>query len=191
MNVLFLAAPFRDFRRSDDKCGGLEPYNINTTWNVFRDMKLLFMKQADKSYLPKRLAEGMNFFPVIAVERGYMDIIDRLRVEAAWWLVASEGNVKVAIVLAIDREKEKIVFEQWKLVVGDDGKSVPARTQEVVITRSGDGEVQVTGAPFTIQFHDLCLYVPESEDEEDLVYTAAHLKEIAQLVWGFQQEGIL
>lgn len=104
--------------------------------------------------------------------------------------MASEGSVKVAIVLAIDREKGDIVFEQWKLVAGDDGKSVPTRTQEVVITRSGDGEIQVIGAPFTIQFHDLYLYDPENEDEKDLVYTAAHLKEIAQLVWGFQQGGI-
>lgn len=48
-----------------------------------------------------------------------MDIIDRLRVEAAWWLVAFEGGAKVAIVLAIVREKEEIVFEQWKPVVND------------------------------------------------------------------------
>lgn len=86
----------------------------------------------------KRLAEGMD-------ERRYIDIIDRLRVGNAWWLVASERSVEVIIALAIDSEKEKIVFGQWKHVVGDDRKSVPIKTQEVVITRSGDGKVQVTG----------------------------------------------
>jgi len=82
-----------------------------------------------------------------------MDIIDRLRVEAAWWLVAFEGGAKVAIVLAIVREKEEIVFEQWKPVVNDNeddifflkGKPTPTRSQKVIITRSDSGEVRLLG----------------------------------------------
>lgn len=140
--------------------------------------------------MPFDLPEGRDELPGLVIERGYMDFIDRMRVEAAWWLIASKGDIRAAIVLAINREKWEIIVEEWRTVVSDDkddmllnGKPIPTRTQKVTITQSDNGEKCVAGAPFTIQFYDLYLREPANEKEKDFVYTTADLEEFARLVW--------
>ena len=60
------------------------------------------------------------------------------------------------------------------------------KTQEVNMKLDQDGLCQVTGAPFTVRFHDLFLRGPTNEQEEDFVYTMEDLKRYATSVWGEQ-----
>lgn len=135
--------------------------------------------------------------PSFVIERGYMDFIGRMRAEAAWWIPASKGDIKIAVVLGFNRTKPVLVLEEWRAAEqdggnqgGDDGdgeddvrRPTPIKSQMVTITSSEEGEYQVTGAPFTIRFRDLFLREPANAQESDFVYTTEDLEQYAKHVW--------
>ena len=53
----------------------------------------------------------------------------------------------------------------------------------VTITLSEEGEYQVTGVPFAIQFRDIFLCEPANAQESDFVYTTEDLEQYAKHVW--------
>ena len=158
------------------------------TWEFYKARKSVFMKAADDSYGPYDEHCVIRFLPPLVIERGYMEFLPILRGEAVWWLIAGRGEVQAVIVIGINRTKpELVVEEEWRVCTEDkDGVSGAVKTQEVNMKLDQDGLCQVTGAPFTVRFHDLFLRGPTNEQEEDFVYTMEDLKRYATSVWGEQ-----
>lgn len=68
-----------------------------TTWDV--DVNgVRYRKEADDSYKPMLQnlpRDQWRILPTIVVQRGYMDFIERYRVEAKWWLMATRAGKNV------------------------------------------------------------------------------------------------
>jgi len=62
------------------------------------------------------------YFPLQPViERGDMNSIERMRAAAAWWIAASKGDIKIAVVLGANRTKPELVLEEWGAARHDKG----------------------------------------------------------------------
>lgn len=155
-------------------------YTGRRMWDFFCvNRERAFRKQADNSFIP-RLEMNMS---TVVFKRGYMDIIDRCRVEAKWWLTASRGSTKAAFVICTNRERPEIIFEEWRMV--DDlylERPTAARTQMVIMTLE-DGKIKVTGAPFTLGVDDLVLHEPNCAclKKDDIVVTKEELEVVARV----------
>lgn len=94
-----------------------------TTWDVYVD-GVRYRKEADDSYEPSQMnmpRDQRRELPTIVVHRGYMDFIERYRVEAAWWLIATRGDplrkeIQSVIVIGVERTKPNIVIGDWRAV---------------------------------------------------------------------------
>lgn len=160
------------------------------TWNFYGAGKRVFRKEANDSYLPYNEQGLSRLLPSLIIKRGYMAFLPRLRGEAAWWLVAPRGKVQAAIVIGVNRVRPEVVVEEWRADTDGDkgnmtsnGRSGAIRTQEVSMKLDEEGVCQVTGAPFTVRFHDLFLRDPANADEGNLVYAMEDLKTYASFVW--------
>lgn len=93
------------------------------------------------------------------------------------------------LVIAVERMKPHLLIEEWRVAKGrektdddgdgdgDDALPVPVRTQMIEFTLSEEDEsVQVTGAPFTIRFHDIVFRDPANPQEGDLVWSKEELE---------------
>jgi hypothetical protein len=49
----------------------------------------------------------------MVIETGVSESFPRLREDAKWWLAASSGDVRIALVVSI--KKAKVEFEKWQL----------------------------------------------------------------------------
>ncbi|OJJ31367.1 hypothetical protein ASPWEDRAFT_690766 [Aspergillus wentii DTO 134E9] len=148
-----------------------------------------FAKEADDSYAPRRVLEE---WPTMVIEVGRSDCLDRLRFEANWWLVRSDGVVRIAIIIVVNHDHPEIVFEMWQRPASQPEHSHALRsltpqvtkTQEVRISRCGNDTVTV-GAPLTIRLEDVLLRAPPG-DERGFVFTAEKLEYVAHFVWETQ-----
>lgn len=62
-----------------------------------------YKKEPYASYVAMELPPGRNDkWPTLVIETGFLGSLRRLRVDAEWWLVRSRGDVKVAIIIAVD-----------------------------------------------------------------------------------------
>jgi hypothetical protein len=67
-------------------------------------------KEGD-SYKPKcRTRE--DDWPVLVVEAGVSETLARLRVDADWWLINSNGEVKIVIIIWIVRAAKSLIIEK-------------------------------------------------------------------------------
>ncbi|KAI9038926.1 uncharacterized protein KD926_010140 [Aspergillus affinis] len=74
-----------------------------------------YSKEPDESYLPVRRIPGRDpKWPTLVVEVGYSETRGRLRVDCRWWLGRSQGQVKIALLLSIDRDRPHILIEKWE-----------------------------------------------------------------------------
>lgn len=73
-------------------------------------------KEADDSYesINRNIPGRQRRLPSFVIEKGYMDFIERMRAGAAWWIPASKGDIKTAVVLGFNRTKPELVLEKWR-----------------------------------------------------------------------------
>lgn len=147
-------------------------------------------KKPDQSYRPVNLPAGhSNRFPSVVIESAWSERQSKLADDARWWLNASQGELKTAITISVQKKKRAITIEKWEAISrptrGEPGKMVPEVVQKVTMTREGDGKpVHVTGAPLVIGFDKLFLR-PAEEDkgEGDVFLDNDDLTLVADLTW--------
>ncbi|KAI9041353.1 uncharacterized protein KD926_006929 [Aspergillus affinis] len=123
-----------------------------------------YSKEPDESYLPVRPIPGRDpKWPTLVVEVGYSATLGRLRVDCRWWLGRSQGQVKIALLLSIDRDRPHILIEKWEngpATYGYNfrvpGRLSPQKTAAISVTLEND-EYVTTGAPLCLSVDDIVL----------------------------------
>lgn len=72
-------------------------------------------KEPDGSWIPASLPDGRTKkWPSVGLEVRYSESLARPRVDAAWWLSRSKGDVKVVLTISINVKKPQILIENGK-----------------------------------------------------------------------------
>ena len=69
-------------------------------------------KEPDASYIPSSLPAGRSEnWPSFVIEVGYSESSVKLRTDAAWWIVQSNGDVRAALTIHISPRRPAILYE--------------------------------------------------------------------------------
>ncbi|KAI2703907.1 hypothetical protein CBS147372_2376 [Penicillium roqueforti] len=124
-------------------------------------------KQPDNAFLPPSrctIPLSSTGWPTLVIETGVSESLSQLRADAAKWFADSNGDVRIALVIAI--KDSRVDIEKWQLA--PEGASPldlqvpdsqqPYCAQEITITPQG-----VTGTPLVLPFTALLF---EDYDED-------------------------
>jgi len=144
-------------------------------------------KEADCTWTPHPRYCDPSDWPTVVIECGISKSIERLEMEAGWWLDNSGGEVKIVLVISISQADRKISLDQWELATAPNLEVSEDRSTITVPTKTGHVEIvdgMVTGAPLRLDFKKIFLSDP-GEGQGDIVFTPKDLEEYADDVWGF------
>ncbi|CAG8032800.1 unnamed protein product [Penicillium nalgiovense] len=153
-------------------------------------------KEADESYSPTQPVLGRNpKWPTVVVEVGVLESYQKLLADAEWWLTNSRGDVKLVIIVSVDRKTPNIKFETVALdpTVNSLRLQRPRYAPKIrqTITASRDiknPNSQITIRPavaLTIGFEELFCRQPVPP-EHNIDLSPDRLGRISKHVWGEQ-----
>lgn len=126
-------------------------------------------KEPDSAFRPITIPAGRDRrWPSVVIESGYSESTIHLRQMADLWVSESDGQVKVVIIISIERARGRILIEKWipnpaPLSTGpalrNRGRSA-LREQTITLTKTHNRPATVTGAPLVIGFHEMFLRNP-------------------------------
>ena len=149
-------------------------------------------KEADTSIKPMSRCFATDW-PTVVFECGLLESLERLRVDARWWLENSGREVGTALVVAVSKDARSIHVEKWELV-DIPNPHVTRAIPDLYITdtrKTGEGEVigqVVTGAPLKISFKKTMLRDPkEALGEGDVIFDVEDFEKVAKTVWAWSK----
>lgn len=146
-------------------------------------------KEPDGSYQPRTLPQGRTAeWLSLVVETGYSEFSVKLRADAAWWLLASDGDVRMVIVAHVSPRRPWILIEHWESVLINNcrlGMSRRAALLHSVTVDLQNGEPSASG-PFTIPFDRIFLRPPIAPQEHDIVIPPSELETVVRMAWEIQ-----
>jgi len=156
-----------------------------------------FSKEAHSAFKPKSSRPRGTDWPTLVIETGVPETLDRLRVDAHWWLTNSLGAVKIVLLFSITEVDHTILIEKWAMDGLENLKSTqqhPLPTEMApslmyAITIPQPVEVQRSLSlsfaqvfdhdPFQVQDDDK----NEDSPERNIVFTPLDLSEWAADIW--------
>ncbi|KAJ5121026.1 uncharacterized protein N7515_008987 [Penicillium bovifimosum] len=128
-------------------------------------------------------------WPTVAVEIGVSDSYGKLKADAEWWLSNSRGEVKLVIIVSINRKTPGIKFETVVLDVGSlrHSRYVTTIRQTIMVSRRGEQITVSPEVPLTIEFEELFCRQPVSP-EHKIDISPDQLRYISSDVW--EQQGL-
>lgn len=156
-----------------------------------------YRKEPDRSWRPRTLPTGRSpKWPTLVVESGWSESLNRLRVDAEWWLTHSHGDVKVVILVKINRTQPKIIIETWILDPNSgilrpgpvlrghrNHRLITMCSQVVTVSRDQQGTITTVGVPLTIKFDDIFLRPTVPPNERDIIVPEQALQSVAMTTW--------
>ncbi|PUU80883.1 hypothetical protein B9Z19DRAFT_1063094 [Tuber borchii] len=153
-----------------------------------RSSGLTGQKEGDTAFKPMSRQYRADW-PTVVFECGVLESLERLKVDAKWWLENSEGAVGTVVILTVSVEKRSLCAEMWELadVANPDVTQTDPDPFITRATRTGGCKIvgeTVTGAPLKISFKKTMLRDPdETLGEGDIVFDTKEIKEVAEAVW--------
>lgn len=150
------------------------------------------VKKPDKSFLPEKLPSSRSDrWPSFVMEAGLSTASAKLQADAKWWIAESEGDVRTVLVTTVNPKKPEIVIQKWDPLSikqnNSEFKATPTFQHQVLLSRpEGPSEIAVENGPLVLPFEDIFLRHPVN-DEGDMVLTDDDLKNLANMVWKYQQ----
>ncbi|CUS15106.1 unnamed protein product, partial [Tuber aestivum] len=146
-------------------------------------------KEADSAFRPNSSRPDKANWPTVVVECGVSETLERLRVDAKWWLHNSFRDVHIVLLFAIKEIGQEILIEQWELC--------PTENQAITRLHSKDIiEIPTCTASFNIlppvviregiklNFEKIFARKPlKGSLEKDIEFTRRDLEKWAQMVW--------
>lgn len=154
--------------------------------------------------MPERPGGG---WPTLVMEAGYSQSMASLRETMEWWFRASNHEVKIVLLIKVNRIQQNIVIERWEAApvtpitaprtgattTGSVSASTsalrPDRRQEITITKDTNSnpaqypvKSKVSGTDLVLPFRLLFLREPGPQ-EGDIAVTTADLQVCAAHVW--------
>ncbi|KLJ12236.1 hypothetical protein EMPG_12693 [Blastomyces silverae] len=149
-------------------------------------------KEPDCSYSPRTLPAGRaNRWPSMVVEIADSEGQSQIEADARWWLENSDGDVKIALTISIQRTATRgIGIRRWEAIDRptrtNPHRRVAELMQEVNIVRQGDRSIATTGAPLRLPFDRVMLRHPSTSVEADILILDEELKVLGEEVWEVQ-----
>lgn len=147
-------------------------------------------KEPDASFIPCTLPAGRSEdWPTVVVEVGFSESsVKKLRADAAWWIVETNGDVNVVLAVHISPGRPDIMIERWQPVLqtGREGRPILRAeiAQTIRVTRQNNAVVATSS--LTIAFDRIFLRHPIiSPQEHDIVVSAQALENMAVKVWHY------
>lgn len=137
-------------------------------------------KQGDQAFLPRSRCPCPSRqrplgWPTLVIETGVSASRPRLREDAKWWFTASDGHVRIVLVIGI--EKNKVTFEKWQLDPSNTAVQQAYLAHAVEVTSAG-----IQGAPMILPFAALCDRTPGPR-EVDVVLDAQDFRYITHVLF--------
>ncbi|KAF1808007.1 hypothetical protein P152DRAFT_406313 [Eremomyces bilateralis CBS 781.70] len=111
-------------------------------------------KEGDSAYKPAS-RDWKDDWPTIVIESGLSEGLDRLRIDAQWWLSNSRGDVRIVIIISIMPPQKRLYIEKWCLSPApahpvtrahpNPNPPVPTNMQTITITQNQAASPNPTG----------------------------------------------
>jgi hypothetical protein len=157
-------------------------------------------KEPDSCWIPVVARLNELDWPTLILEVGASETLHHHRKDAHWWLANSQGAVKIVLLINIDKRLRTLRIEKWenrpppadRPTTRQSNEHVPIKIQAIDINANGavTGTPAATTPPLVLQFQDLLLR-PPVPPEQDLIYTAQDLQELATPIWTLIPEQML
>jgi hypothetical protein len=142
-------------------------------------------KEGDSAYRPYSLRLNKTDWPTIVIESAVSESLRHLRFDANWWLTKSGGDVKIIIIILVNRAQLTLQIEKWELgprtgkllLTLRSTQRIPTKMQEITIDSNA-----VTGAPLILEFDKIFLR-PAVPPESDFIFTAQDFSTWAARIW--------
>ncbi|RHZ49643.1 uncharacterized protein CDV56_103353 [Aspergillus thermomutatus] len=132
-------------------------------------------KQPDQCLFPNSgTPRDRAAWPTLVVEAGVVGSLPRLREDARWWLRNSQGEVRIAIVLGMHRQRRKLIIKKWQQPAASP-QAYAAQTTEI----SSD---TASGTPLVLPFEELFNRPPQGR-ETDIVLAEEQLRCCMRWAW--------
>ncbi|KAF8419673.1 hypothetical protein EV426DRAFT_538359 [Tirmania nivea] len=124
-------------------------------------------------------------WPNLVIEVGYSERIAYLRYDARWWLMHSQGAVKLVIIIHVTHQPDSLHIELWSMQANPNPRTrnappnIPVATGEIDIDALGT----VTPPMATITIPYDMLFDAAHLNAQDIVLTAAELSDIATTIY--------
>ena len=155
-------------------------------------------KEADCAFKPESRPLGTNW-PTLVIECGVSETVERLKVDANWWLTNSSGAVGIVLLFSITEADHTILIEKWEMGDMEILKSTPEHplrtamapqlTDSITIPQPADGERSLS-LSFTKVFDRGPVRVEDQDGdadddslERDIVFTPLDLSQWAAEIW--------
>lgn len=140
-------------------------------------------KEPDRSWKPLALPPARSTkWPTLVVECGWSESLNRLHLDAKWWLTHSHGDVGVVVLVGVGRTEPEITIEIW--IIDPNSKSPrPVSSQAVTISRGQQNAFITFGTPLVIEFEKIFLRPAISPQEHDITICQQELEFLATVTW--------
>lgn len=136
------------------------------------------IKKPDQAWGPKRPPPSRSRkWPTVVLEVGVSEPKTLLQRDASFWLNDSGGDVKIFLMILVNRRTPEILLEKWETSGGE-----ATKIQEVVVWRDNNTTF-FKGEPLVIEFQKLFLRLSEVPYEKDVTFDQANLKRLAADIW--------
>jgi hypothetical protein len=153
-------------------------------------------KDGDIAYKPSSFRAAKAAWPTLVFEVGVSESLRGLRFDVRWWLWESRGDVKIVILVHVNRERKRVHIEKWELAPatranpnpppGVPPPAIPTKTNEVTITPVTIIPNTIVGPPFNttgaslvLEFHKLLLRPAIPPAEIDVTLTRQDFEDFA------------
>ncbi|KAN0070736.1 hypothetical protein V8E54_010901 [Elaphomyces granulatus] len=157
-------------------------------------------KEGDTCYVPLYTRRPSGW-PTLVLEVGVSESLPRLRNDASWWLSNSDGEVKVVLLIEVDKDHKRLNIETWEIVspwpdpTRHDDPSTPAQVPALThlvsigppnINDVDTGAPSISGAPLKLDFGKVFLRAPTPPAEKaHIELSPEDLSEWARILWLF------
>lgn len=150
-------------------------------------------KQPDECLWPPARRGGQTItWPTLVFETGVSESLSRRRRDAAWWFANSEGQVRIVLVMTVQKSHQKLLIEKWQLAQPNSpspltdaaalqlrqqvppplppltkqprGTQRPFALQAIEVTPTG-----VSGAPLVLPFEALFCRPPQGNERDIII----------------------
>lgn len=161
---------------------GLKQQIVNTSAKRIKEIPR--SKEPDDSWKPLTLPPARSSkWPTLVVECGWSESLNRLRLDAEWWLAHSRGDVGVVVLVSVDRKEPKITLETWIIDPTSRALLHTMCSQVVTISRDQQNAIITVGAPLVIEFEKTFLRPANPPLEHDITVSQQELEFLATVTW--------
>ena len=143
-------------------------------------------KQASAGIMCNTRTKEDTAWPNLVIELGHSESMTLLQLDAKWWLTASGGLTRIAIVVQVELPENTIHLETWRLQpnpqaqpTGQAPSHLPINTQTIDIDAAG--VVTPANASLTIRYADI--FDVGHTNGQDVVLSTTQLTQFAQFVF--------